>query len=144
MFAQIQNQSVPCSYTSSLQWKTNTFHIVVFFVWWLKLFGKSVWVFRLCCVRYNTKQTGFRFEQTLNNNLLDVLIVVILRYFNKSMYILVLTKGCSYPWLCNSGFLCIDGVLLRMVVLTETCKGWRIKKNTVFISHTGQWLQSCI
>jgi hypothetical protein len=36
-------------------------------------------------------------SQTLNSTLLNVLIVVILRYFNKSMYILVLIKGCLYP-----------------------------------------------
>jgi hypothetical protein len=39
------------------------------------------------------------------------------------MYILVLNRD-----VCNRDFvivvsLCIDGVLLRMVVLTETCKG---------------------
>jgi hypothetical protein len=41
-------------------------------------------------------RTDFRFEQTLNNTLLNVLIVVILRYFNKSVYILVSIKGCLY------------------------------------------------
>jgi hypothetical protein len=45
----------------------------------------------------DTNRIGFRFEQTLNNTLLNLLIVVILRYFNKSMYILVLIKGCLYP-----------------------------------------------
>lgn len=35
-------------------------------------------------------------------------------------------------------FICVDVILLKMVILTETCKGRKIK-NTNFISHTGQW-----
>jgi hypothetical protein len=37
--------------------------------------------------------------------------------------------------------MCIDGVLLKTVVLTETCKDGELK-NTVFISHTGRLLAS--
>jgi hypothetical protein len=34
----------------------------------------------------------------------------------------------------------VDNILLKMVVLTETCKGWKIK-NPTYINHTGQWLR---
>jgi hypothetical protein len=35
---------------------------------------------------------------------------------------------------------CVGNILLKMVFLTETCKGWKIKKTTV-INHTGWWLE---
>jgi hypothetical protein len=37
--------------------------------------------------------------------------------------------------------ICVDNILLKMVVLTETCKAWKIK-NTTFINHTGRWLKN--
>jgi hypothetical protein len=38
--------------------------------------------------------------------------------------------------------ICVDNILLKMVVLTETYgyKGWKIK-NTNFINHNGRWLK---
>jgi hypothetical protein len=36
--------------------------------------------------------------------------------------------------------ICVDNILLKMVVLIETCKGWKII-NTTFINHTGRWLK---
>jgi hypothetical protein len=30
---------------------------------------------------------------------------------------------------------CIDNVLLKTVALTETCKGWKIKKHNIYQSH---------
>jgi hypothetical protein len=35
----------------------------------------------------------------------------------------------------------VVSILLKMVILTETCKGWKIKKNATFINHTGRWLK---
>jgi hypothetical protein len=64
------------------------------------------------------------------------------RYFNKSMYILVLVKRYNiyiyYMVIVVSVY--VDNILLKMVVLTETCKGWKIK-NTTFINHSERWLK---
>jgi hypothetical protein len=59
------------------------------------------------------------------------------------MYILILVKRYSDHEFAMVVSMSIDGVLLRMVVLTETCKNEELK-NTVFISLTGRWLKSYI
>jgi hypothetical protein len=64
------------------------------------------------------------------------------RYFNISMYILALVDRYTiYIYdLAVVVSIRVDNILLKTVVLTETCKGWKIK-NTTFISHTERWLK---
>jgi hypothetical protein len=51
--------------------------------------------------------------------------VIIIRCFNKSLYILVLVKRYNiYIYdIVIVVSICVDNILLKMVVLTETCKG---------------------
>jgi hypothetical protein len=58
------------------------------------------------------------------------------------MYILVLVKRYNiyiYEMVIVVP-ICVDNILLKMVVLTETCKGWKIK-NTTFINRTRRRLK---
>jgi hypothetical protein len=58
------------------------------------------------------------------------------------MYILVLVKRYNiyiYDMVIVVS-ICVDNILLEMIILTETCKGCKLKKN--FINHTGRWLQT--
>jgi hypothetical protein len=58
------------------------------------------------------------------------------------MYILALVKRYNiYIYdIVRVVSICVDDILLKMVILTETCKEWKIKSKT-FINHTGRWLK---
>jgi hypothetical protein len=59
-------------------------------------------------------------------------ILVLLKRYNIYIYDIVIVVS-----------ICVDNILLKMVVFTETCKGWKIT-NTTFINHTVLWLKSYI
>jgi hypothetical protein len=58
------------------------------------------------------------------------------------MYILVLAKRYNIYIhdIVIAVSICVENIILKMGVLTETCKGWKIKKTT-FINHTGRRLK---
>jgi hypothetical protein len=83
-----------------------------------------------------------RLQKNIVHYFVNRLTVIIFRRFDKSMYILILVKSYNiyiYDMVIVVSIR-VDNILLKMIFLTETCKGWRIK-NTTFIYHTGQWLK---
>jgi hypothetical protein len=87
----------------------------------------------------DTNQIAFRLNINIEHYF-DNRLTIIFRCFDKLMFILL--KRCNiyiYDMVIVTS-ICVDNILLKMVVLTETCKGWKIK-NTTFISHTGRWLR---
>jgi hypothetical protein len=90
----------------------------------------------------DTNQSGSRLKKNIVHYFVNRLSVIIVRCFNKSMYILAVVKiyNISIYDIVIAVSTCVDNIFLKMVVLTETCKGWTIK-NTAFINHIGWWLK---